>query len=184
MGTGARIPIALAVTLAVAASCWAVVISQMSSMALIEMAPVMMAAMMLPSASPLVAGQAGRPADALWAIAVYLVIWAVIGIAAYAVAAMLPMASLPIAIAAVTAAVLYGLTPLQRACRARCAALCGAGKPGLRLGLEYAVNCVGCSAGVMFALLVVGPMNPLWMLLATAVVCFYKLPVSRLALRL
>ena len=157
-----------------AATCWVVVLTQMSALALPAMAPVMMAAMMLPSTVPLVAARSSRPSVVVQALAVYLLFWSVAGIAAYQVATSLPAAGVPVAVIAVAAAALYGLTPLQRGCRDRCRALCFEPKPGARLGAEYALNCAGCNAGVMAALMVIGPMNPLWMLGATLIVFAYK----------
>lgn len=141
------------------------------------MGAVMMVAMMLPSAAPLVVGQAGRPWAASAAIAIYVVAWSAIGVPALLFASMLPAAPIGLAVIVVLSAAAYGFTPLQRASRERCRALCAERLPALELGLNYCLGCIGCSAGVMVALLVVGPMNPLWMLLASVAVAAYKAPV-------
>ncbi len=175
MGTAARVRISGAATLVVAAVCWLVALTHMNSLPLVELAPVMMAAMMLPTAVPFVAGQAEQARAAVLALPVYVMIWSVIGIFAFMLTAALPMASLPVAVGAVCLAILYGLTPVHHAFRNRCRQVCREPGPAVRLGLRYSINCVGCSAGVMVALFAVGPMNPLWMLGATAAVCAYKL---------
>ena len=171
-------------TLAIAVACWALLISRVDSFAVVPLMALMMGAMMLPSATPLVAGYAERHMG-VWSgigvavvIAVYLVIWTILGIGASMVTSALPAPGAVIAAAMVALAFIYGLTPLQRSFRNRCRTLCTETKPPLRLGLEYGVSCVGCSAGVMVALQAVGPMNPLWMLVASAAVFFYKVPLT------
>ena len=165
-----------------AAVCWVILITHRDSLALVPMAAVMMGAMMLPSAVPLVTDQAERPAGMVLVAAIYLAVWTVAGVALLLLGSVLPMATLPMALLAVAVAATYSLTPLQRGCRDRCLALCRGSKAPTRLALAYGLNCVGCSGGVMAALFVIGPMNPLWMLLATGVVALCKMPVRRVAI--
>ncbi len=90
--------LASAVTLATAALCWAVVVSQAGSMGSMGMGlgslpsfmgtwTVMTAAMMLPSTLPLVRAYAGLPGRNPWPIdtgllvAAYLAVWALFGLA-------------------------------------------------------------------------------------------------------
>lgn len=155
----------------------------MESLPLVPLAAVMTGAMMLPSAVALVAGQAERPLRAVMLVAaIYLAMWTVAGTGLLLVASVLPVATLPVTVAAVGVAAAYSLTPLQRWCRVRCLALCRESTTPMRLGLAYGLNCVGCSAGVMVALCVIGPMNPVWMLLATGVVALNKMPPRLVAI--
>lgn len=142
----------------------------------------MMPAMMLPSAVPFLVGYArhssgeGHVVGMAILVTVYALLWTVLGAAAWLVFPMLPTPTVAIAGAVVAAAIAYGFTPLQRACRERCQAMSHERRSPIRLALEYGINCVGCSAGVMAALFAVGPMNPLWMLLAAGAVIAYKWP--------
>ena len=165
-----------------AAVCWVILITRLDSLAMVPTAAVMMGAMMLPSAVPLVGGQAERPAGMLLVAAIYLAMWTVAGVALLLLGSVLPTAILPVGLLAVAVAATYSLTPLQRGCRERCRALCRGSTSPMRLAVAYGFNCVGCSAGVMAALFVIGPMNPLWMLLATGVVALCKMPVRRVAI--
>ena len=174
--TRARVLAGAATTLGAAVVFWSIFVTQMDRMPVAAMGAVMMAAMMLPSAVPLVAGQAQRPLAALAAVGIYLSTWTAIGAPALLLANMLPAAPIALSIVAVIAAAAYGAAPLQRACRERCRALCGSPLPALQLGLDYGAACIGCSAGVMAALFIAGPTNPLWMLIASAVAVAYKLP--------
>ena len=93
--------------------------------------------------------------------------------------------------AALVIAGLYALTPIKRAseesCRERCALhgplpfnlMRGAAVAGARYGL----NCLGCSAGLMAAMVLIGMANLGWMIVLAAVVLFYKVapaPTPRL----
>jgi predicted metal-binding membrane protein len=135
----------VAAVLAVAAVCWVLAVRQMAGMdmgAATELGSLgsflavwvpMMAAMMLPGALPAIARRA-RPAGFA---ASYLAVWALVGLAAYA---LYRPHGHPAAGAVVLAAGLYELTPLKRACRRRCREPAGS---GLRFGLD----CAGSSLG-------------------------------------
>jgi predicted metal-binding membrane protein len=164
---------------------------------------VMMAAMMLPSAAPMVAlygaihrhsdrtGQAGV-STVLFAV-LYLLAWLLFGIAVYGaqlVVVALVEASpriailLPYALAALLmAAGAYQLSPLKRACLRACQSPLGflmarwcAGYLGtLRLGGAHALYCIGCCWALMVILVAAGAMGLHWVLLIAALVAAEKL---------
>jgi len=146
---------------------------------------VMMAAMMLPSAAPLVrlyAATAARTTPAL--VAGYLLVWAAVGVPAY-VADVAFGPSATIAGAVLVAAGVYQLSPLKHACLSRCRTPLGfmvarwrRGTGGaLRLGAEHGAYCVGCCWGLMAVLVVAGSMGLAWAaLIATSVAAEKLLP--------
>jgi predicted metal-binding membrane protein len=151
----------------------------------------MMAAMMLPSAAPLVLlatavhrrkGRDGRP-DLMAALltAGYLAAWGAFSLAAAFVQRALEVGGLASpgaqaaagpAVAAILlqAAGLYQLTPLKQACLRRCrsprAFLAVHWQPAaagaFRLGLAHGAYCVGCCWFLMALLFVGGAMDPFW----------------------
>lgn len=172
---------------------------------------VMMAAMMLPSATPMIAfygaiqrnaaktGQRGIPTAAF--ALVYLALWAAIGAPIYLASVALGMASgnravasaLPYALALVLiVAGAYQFSPLKRACLHSCqsplAFLMGHWRTGrmgtLVLALDHAVRCFGCCWALMVVLVAAGAMSLPWVLLITVVVSVEKLaPASQWAAR-
>ncbi len=154
---------------------------------------VMMAAMMLPTAVPLVYEFArhseGRRG---WQIATtvmggtYLSLWLMFGILCYAVYRMVnmpwPDQSLIGGFALVLAA-LYAITPLKRASEARCRELCALHGPlpfnllrsGLVAGTRYGLSCVGCTAGLMVAAVIIGMTSLGWMVIISGLILVYKL---------
>ena len=196
--------------LIVAAVAWTVTIVRMSamddmSMGLGPLAPfvvawtVMMAAMMFPSAMPLMfefARNAERRRG--WRVATvllgmtYLGVWLAFGVACYllynAFGMPWPNQAVVGGVALVIAG-LYALTPLKRASEARCRELCAVHGPlpfnllrsALIAGGRYGLSCLGCSAGLMVAMVLIGISNLLWMIALTALVLIYKLaPASTL----
>ncbi len=190
-------------TLAVTAICWVVVVRQLPQMGAMDMGlgplpsflgawVVMMAAMMLPSAIPFVSAFAGTyhpgrewPLATGVLVAAYLLVWAGFGVAAFLVYNALRMPWPSQAVLAGFAIILagaYGLVPFKRACQARCRAMCHVAGPEKRgifaaapaRGFLYGVNCVGCSAGVMVAFLVLGMSNLALIVIASAIVFLYK----------
>jgi predicted metal-binding membrane protein len=163
---------------------------------------VMMAAMMLPSATPLIslyaAIQRRSPPDrrgipaVLFAL-VYLLMWLLAGVPVYvasvAVAAATGASStiarlLPYGVAlALLAAGIYQFTPLKSRCLTVCQSplgfLMGHWKPGrlgaLRMGLEHGLYCCGCCWGLMAVLVVAGAMGLAWVALIALVVAAEKL---------
>jgi predicted metal-binding membrane protein len=156
---------------------------------------VMMAAMMLPSTSPLVllyARQSTAPSSALLAIG-YVAVWAGVGLAAYAIDMRLPDPSDRVVGAVLIGAGLYQLTPLKTACLTRCRNPADflvthwrRGRVGaLRLGVEHGAYCVGCCWALMGVLIVAGSMGLAWVLAIALVVAGEKLlPAGQLLGRL
>lgn len=203
-----------AALVAVAAPAWLLVVRDASTMAMpgpgarpslaegtdfVLRWGVMMAAMMLPSAAPMIllyrtvrerlgaAGERAVPAAAF--AAVYLLGWLAFGVPVYAgyvavgaLAARWPAfdAVAPYLVAAVlVAAGVYQLTGAKRACLRRCASplefLMGRWRSGygptLRLAAEHAGYCVGCCWGLMAVLVAAGAMG-IWWAAGIAVVVF------------
>jgi predicted metal-binding membrane protein len=85
--------------------------------------------------------------------------------------------------AALVIAGLYALTPLKRASEARCRELCAVHGPlpfnlmrsAMVAGSRYGLSCLGCSAGLMVAMVLIGLSNLIWMIVLTAVILIYKL---------
>jgi predicted metal-binding membrane protein len=165
---------------------------------------VMMVAMMLPSATPMlllygvVARRSEAPGSAasrrIYALAAgYLVMWASFSLAATALqrclAALLvvsPMmeATSPFVVAGLLAiAGIYQLTPIKHACLRTCQSPLGfmmtrwrRGVAGaFRMGLEHGVVCVGCCWALMLLLFAGGVMNLVVIAALTALVAFEKL---------
>jgi predicted metal-binding membrane protein len=156
---------------------------------------VMMAAMMLPSTSPLVLLYAKRSTAAHSALltAGYLLVWAAIGLAAYEVAMRLPVPGNRVVGAVLIGAGLYQLTPLKTACLKRCrnpvdflVTHWHRGRVGgLRLGVEHGAYCVGCCWALMGVLIVAGSMSLAWVVAIALVVAGEKLlPAGQLLGRL
>jgi predicted metal-binding membrane protein len=152
-----------------------------------------MAAMMLPSALPLVFGFA-RDAEGRrgWQAATgvlgatYLSIWLAFGIACYLVWAVVPASWFDqrlVGAAALALAALYGVTPIKRASEARCRELCALHGPlpfnlmrsAMVVGVRYGLSCIGCSAALMVAMVVIGMANMGWIVVMSALVLAYKL---------
>lgn len=190
---------ALTATLGLAAASWAVAVRQMTGMAEGVRSPSggmdmgvatelgsfgffaalwvsMMAAMMLPGAAPAVVRHArlGRARGVPLFVVSYLAVWAVVGIAVYAMYR--PHGS-AVASAVVIAAGLYELTPLKRRFRRRC-------RESVRSGVEFGLCCVGSSIGLMLMLVAVGVMSVVWMSVIAVVVLAQKLLPARPAVDL
>jgi predicted metal-binding membrane protein len=158
---------------------------------------IMMAAMMLPSALPMIslyaavrrgaAGSAGSGVPAAVFTAVYLLLWAASGVPVYLGHTLLMGLSAPAfayAIALVLfAAGVFQLSPLKQACLRACRSPLGfllghwrAGRRGsLALGGSHALYCLGCCWALMLVLVAAGAMGLPWVLLITAVVAAEKL---------
>jgi predicted metal-binding membrane protein len=83
----------------------------------------------------------------------YLAVWALVGVAVYALYR--PHGSAA-AGALVIAAGVYELTRLKQDCRRRC-------REGVRSGLAFGLYCVGSSIGLMLILVALGVMSVTWM---------------------
>jgi predicted metal-binding membrane protein len=190
--------------LIVAAVAWTVTIARMSSMDDVTMGlgaigpfalawTVMMAAMMFPPAMPLMfefARNAERRRGWRFATAVlgmtYLGVWLAFGVVCYLLYNALGMPWPNQALlggATLVVAGLYALTPLKRASEARCRELCAVHGPlpfnlmrsAIVAGGRYGLSCLGCSAGLMVAMVLIGVSNLIWMIALTAVIFIYKL---------
>ena len=164
---------------------------------------VMMAAMMLPSAAPMIglydaihrnadrSGQGGI-ATGLFAL-VYVLAWLLFGLPVYGAQVVVTLLAdaiptlanvLPYAVAVVLAvAGAYQFSPLKVACLRACRSPLGflmarwrAGYRGtLRLALSHAVYCIGCCWALMIVLVAAGAMGLQWVLLIAALVAAEKL---------
>ena len=164
---------------------------------------VMMAAMMLPSATPMIAlygavrrtftqtGQKGLP-TALFAL-LYLTVWLAFGVPVYAASVVVETATdiypavagfMPYALVVVLlGAGAYQFSPLKQVCLRVCQSplgfLMGRWRPGyrgtIRMALEHAAYCVGCCWGLMVVLVAAGAMALHWVLLIAALVTAEKL---------
>jgi predicted metal-binding membrane protein len=144
----------------------------------------MMAAMMLPSVTPL-ASLYARSVTANRAVRVsslilgYLVVWAAAGVPAYGLAwltswldAHHPAAAHGLAVAIFAACGIYQLTSLKDRCLAHCRSPFGlllrygsfrGRSRDLRVGLHHGAYCLGCCWALMVILIAVGVMNILAM---------------------
>jgi predicted metal-binding membrane protein len=169
--------LSVAALLAAALACWIVAFRGMSMMGgigpFLAVWVTTMAAMMLPSAAPMVAAYAGigreRASTPLFVLG-YLTVWTTYGVAAYVVAMELPDWSwLPGA--GLVLAGLYQLTPVKDSCLRRCRAPLGFvmqrwrdGPVGaFSMGVEHGVWCAGCCTGLMVALFALGMTSLAWM---------------------
>jgi predicted metal-binding membrane protein len=162
----------------------------------------MMAAMMLPSAAPVVLlfqrisldrRRRGRSYSPTWVFAGgYLAVWTAYGLAAYGFYRLVvgvgagflawDRAGPYIAGAAIAAAGLYELTPLKSVCLRHCRTpahfVLGHWRDGptgaLRMGAEHGAYCVGCCWGLMIVLFALGVMSLLWMAVVAALIFAQK----------
>jgi predicted metal-binding membrane protein len=198
------------VLVAIAGGCWALTVVRMRGM---DMGPgtdlgelgwfavvwvTMMAAMMLPSLSPMAvassrkagSGRVGSIAGSVAFAAGYLLAWVAFGVLAYAVVD--GVGSLELGFLAwnragqylagvvILGAALYELTTVKGRCLRHCR------EPELlrrrrgptgavRMGVEQGAFCVGCSGALMVALFALGVMSIAWMLLIAALIAIEKL---------
>ncbi len=161
---------------------------------------IMMVAMMLPSAAPMIllhevfSRKNGFSSAAPVAFALaYFMLWAAFALlaamaqAALIEAGLVDAASLALgngrlAAMLLLAAALYELSPLKRRCLSQCQSpaffLARYWRPGtlgaVRMGLRHGVYCVGCCAGLMLLLFVGGVMNLAWVAALAVVVLAEK----------
>ncbi len=170
---------------------------------------VMMVAMMLPAASPMIvtfatinrrrAPSGTPPVPTAVFLAGYLVIWSAFSLVAAGAQWALQRAALLapdtlrvvpwVGGALLLAAGIYQFTPLKRACLARCLSPVGfvltEWRDGPRgafvMGLRHGAFCVGCCWALMALLFVAGVMNLLWVAVLSGLVLAEKLvPTERL----
>jgi predicted metal-binding membrane protein len=170
---------ALTATLGLAAACWVVAVRQMNGMDMgvatrlgsfaffIAVWASMMAAMMLPGATPAVLRRA-RASRRVRAVPLfvgsYLAVWTLVGVAVYV--AYGPHRSVTAGAVAIAAGV-YELTPLKQHCRRRC-------RESVRSGFEFGIYCVGSSIGLMLVLVALSVMSVTWMSVVAVVVLVQK----------
>src|SRR5207248_26445 len=174
----AKPTVAALVVLAVAGVAWAFMVQHSRSMAGMDMGlgplesfaatwVVMMAAMMLPSATPVVL-EFARTAERRrgWQVATgvlagtYLGVWLLFGVVGYALYTTLrmPWPNQPVVVGlALALAGVYSVSPIKRASQARCRELCALHGPlpfnlmrsAAVAGARYGLSCLGCSAALM-----------------------------------
>jgi predicted metal-binding membrane protein len=194
------------VVLAVAGVAWAAMVHHSRSMAGMEgidmgLGPiesfaatwvVMMAAMMLPSAIPVVL-EFARTAERRkgWQVATgvlaatYLGVWLIFGVVCYAIytAARMPWPNQAVAVGlALALAGIYSVSPIKRVSQARCRELCALHGPlpfslmrsAAVAGARYGLSCLGCNAALMVAMVLLGMSSLWWAVLLGIVVLVYK----------
>src|SRR5687768_193025 len=159
---------ALGATLGLAGASWVIAVQQMNGMDMgaatelgsfpffVALWVSMMAAMMLPGATPAVLRRvhaSGRLRDVLFFVGAYLAVWTLVGVVVYAVYR--PPGSFAAGAVAIVAGV-YEFTPLKQHCRRRC-------RESVRSGFEFGRYCVGSSIGLMLMLVALGVMSVTWM---------------------
>jgi len=167
-------------------------------LAIAAMWAVMMAAMMLPSALPMirtfaeVSVRRGARGHARAFVGGYLLVWIVFSVAATALQWLLQAAgwtnpmivstSAPLTAALLLVAGLYQFSPLKRLCLRGCrtplAFVLGAWRPGTRgalaMGWHHGGLCVGCCWALMALLFVGGAMNLAWVAALSVAVAIEK----------
>ncbi len=166
---------------------------------------VMMAAMMFPSISPMVAvysgmqrrrrerGQATPLGARACFVGGYLLTWAAAGLVGYGIAVAAASLSVDalswerggpyLAGGVIVFAAVYQLTPLKNACLTRCRGPLSfmleqwrEGRNGaLRMGAVHGAWCVGCCWALMVALFALGVMSVAWMAFIAALIAIEKL---------
>ena len=154
---------------------------------------VMMAAMMLPSAVPVVLEFArsaerrrGWPIATGVLVATYLGVWLLFGVVFYGIytAARMPWPDQPVVVGlSLVVAGAYSVSRLKRASQARCRELCALHGPlpfnlmrsAAVAGARYGLCCLGCSGALMVAMVLLGMSTLWWAVLLSLVVLIYKL---------
>ena len=162
----------------------------------------MMAAMMLPSAAPMMflfhqvsreRAARGQSSVPTWIFVLsYLAVWTAYGLAAYGLYRLIAHVDFGflawerggryVAGGAIAAAGLYELTPLKSVCLRHCRGplhfLLHGWRNGVlgatRMGAEHGAYCVGCCWGLMVVLFALGVMSLTWMAVVAAVIFVEK----------
>jgi len=165
---------------------------------------VMMAAMMLPSAAPMVVahsavqrrrrelGRYRMRGGTVAFVGGYLLVWTAFGVVAYALFELLrsfdvdavswSSAGRYVAAGVIATAAVYQLTPLKDVCLAKCrsplAFVVGSWRAGwigaVRMGIEHGAWCVGCCWALMATLFALGLMSITWTAVIAAVIALEK----------
>jgi predicted metal-binding membrane protein len=116
----------------------------------------------------------------------YLGVWLVFGVVCYAVYTALgmpwPNQTLVVGLALALAGV-YSISPIKRASQARCRELCALHGPlpfnlmrsAVVAGVRYGLSCLGCSAALMVAMVLLGMSSLWWAVILSIVILIYKL---------
>ena len=186
-GQAAAMAAALTATLGLAAASWVVAVRQMSGMDMGVATRLgsfaffaalwvwMMAAMMLPGAAPAVVRRAqatGRVRAVPLFVGSYLAVWALVGVAVYALYR--PHGYVTAGVVAIAAGA-YELTPLKQHFRRRC-------RESVRSGFKFGLCCLGSSIGLMVMLVAVSVMSVAWMCVIAVLVLAQKLLPPKAAL--
>jgi predicted metal-binding membrane protein len=178
--------VALTATLGLASASWVVAVRQMNGMdmgaatqlgsfaSFIAFWVAMMAAMMLPGATPAVVRRtldSGRLRTVPLFVVGYLAVWTLFGVGVFVLYH--PHGAL-VAGALTIAAGIYELTPLKQQFRRRC-------REGACSAFEFGLCCVGSSIGLMVMLLGLGVMSVTWMAIIAAIVLVQKVYGARAA---
>jgi predicted metal-binding membrane protein len=186
-GRAAATAAALTLTFGIAGASWEVAVRQMHGMdmgvgtplgsfaSFVALWVAMMAAMMLPSAAPAAlrtshAGGWGRAVPLF--VGSYLAVWTLVGVAVYSLYR--PHGSLTAGVVVIAAGV-YEVTPLKRHFRRLC-------RENVRSGLEFGLDCVGSSIGLMLMLVALGVMSVAWMSVIAVLVLAQKLLPAKAAI--
>jgi predicted metal-binding membrane protein len=168
---------ALATVALVTVAAWAVLVSVASGMQIAALPflgawTLMMTAMMLPSAAPLVLVHARAGRGTAFLATGYLLVWAATGAAAYGITQLVDpmMVADTVKGAVLIGAGVYQLTPAKGLCLKRCRSpldfLMQRWRPGrlgaLRLGFAHGLYCVGCCWALMAVLVLAVAMSPAW----------------------
>jgi predicted metal-binding membrane protein len=113
-------------------------------------------------------------------------VWLVFGVVCYALYTAVGMPwpnQIMVAGWALALAGLYSVSPIKRASQARCRELCALHGPlpfnlmrsAAVAGARYGVSCLGCSAALMVAMVLIGMSSVWWAVLLGLVVLVYKL---------
>jgi predicted metal-binding membrane protein len=177
---------ALTATLGLAAAAWVIAVRQMSGMDMgvatqlgsfaffTALWVAMMAAMMLPGAVPAVVRHVqarGRVRGVPLFLGSYLAVWALVGVAVYA---LYRPHGFAVAGAIVIAAGAYEFTPVKRHFRQRCRESTGS-------GLGFGLCCLGSSIGLMVMLVAMSVMSVIWMSVIAVLALGQKLLPPRAA---
>jgi predicted metal-binding membrane protein len=201
----AKPALAALVVVAVAGAAWVAMVWQARSTAGMDVAMglgpiglfaatwvVMMAAMMLPSAIPVVVefartneGRTGWQVATAMVALTYLGVWLAFGVLGYAAYTAIgmpwPNQALVVGLALAVAGA-YSLSPVKRASQARCRELCALHGPlpfnlmrsAVVGGARYGLSCLGCSAGLMVAMVLIGMSSLAWAAILAVLVFLYK----------
>ena len=187
-GAGSAAPAAaVTATLGLAAASWVVAVRQMNGMDMgvatrlgslpffVGLWATMMAAMMLPGATPAVLRRAHASAGVQTVplfVGSYLAVWTVVGVAVYVLYR--PHGTVAAGAVAIAAGV-YELMPLKRHFRRRC-------RESVRSGIEFGLFCVGSSIGLMLMLMALSVMSIGWMSVIAALALAQKLLPAKTAI--